>query len=185
MKICFNNKKVIETSRDIFPLLSFILFVLFTASLYVEDVKYTHAQSWDTPEFRKSVGAPDDSTNDEVNYLGLEDQGYGVGRRITNPRGNLQGLISISLTIFSLIATVIISLAVLYFLLGLLKYLKSSDSSDKAEAKGMIVNGIIILFAMVSVWSLVAVISSTLEIDLGGGSTLPRNEIPVNSLIKK
>lgn len=71
---------------------------------------------------------------------------------------------------------IIIGLAVVYFLWGLLKYVKSAAGEDKEEAKGVIVNGILILFVMVSIWGLVNLVAQTIGISSssnlhGGGSS--------------
>lgn len=69
------------------------------------------------------------------------------------------------LGLFNFVTYIIISLAVVFFLIGLVRYLaSSSDASSRADARGMIVNGIIILFVMVSLWGLVNIISQTFGI---------------------
>lgn len=69
-----------------------------------------------------------------------------------------------------------IGLGVLYFLWGASKYITASDSDSQIEARGMIVNGIIILFVMVSVWGLVNLIVVSLDI---GPTALPYQSINI------
>lgn len=74
-------------------------------------------------------------------------------------------LVGISLALLSLIAVTIVSLAVVFFIWGMIKYTISQSEDDKKNARAIIVNGLIILFVMVSVWSLVAIIGRTLDIN--------------------
>lgn len=60
------------------------------------------------------------------------------------------------------ITVLIIGLAVLYFLLGVLKYIQSvGDETKRKEGATMMTYGIIGIFVMVSLWGLVWVIKST------------------------
>jgi hypothetical protein len=84
--------------------------------------------------------------------------------------------------LFNWAVYIIIGLAVLWILIGLLKYLRSKSETDIQEAVHVIVNGIIILFVMISVWALVGLLLETFGIS---DDVLPsRQYIPVNSLIK-
>lgn len=64
---------------------------------------------------------------------------------------------------------IIIGLAVLVFLYGIAKYGISKDEKNRQEAVGIITYGIIALFVMVSIWGLVALISSTFKIQYPSG----------------
>lgn len=72
--------------------------------------------------------------------------------------------------IFSVINPLIVlvsSLALLYFLWGVSKYIIHGGNEEKrAEGYQMMIYGIIALFVMVSVWGLVGVLANTF---LGGG----------------
>ncbi len=62
----------------------------------------------------------------------------------------------------------IITLATVYFVYGLVKYLFAGGSGDKRqEAVGFMVRGIIALFIMVSVWALVGLFSVLLGSSVG------------------
>jgi hypothetical protein len=51
---------------------------------------------------------------------------------------------------------VIVSIAVLLFLWGLVKYIATADDAEsRAESRGLMVWGVIIIFVMVSLWGLV------------------------------
>jgi uncharacterized membrane protein YidH (DUF202 family) len=60
---------------------------------------------------------------------------------------------------------VIIGLAVLVFVFGILKYVVAKSPEDQKEARGVILWGIIILFVMVSIWGLVNLLGSTLQLN--------------------
>lgn len=51
---------------------------------------------------------------------------------------------------------IIIGIAVIWFLVNLVRYGLSNSATDKEEIKGVIINGVILLFVMVSVWGLVS-----------------------------
>lgn len=59
-----------------------------------------------------------------------------------------------------------ISLAVVFFLWGVFKYIKSGDSEDEREkAKDFIVYGIIGIFVAISVWGFVNILKSTFDLE--------------------
>ncbi len=59
----------------------------------------------------------------------------------------------------------IIGLGVIYFLWGLLGYIrKAGDEKEREAAKHQMIYGIIILFVMTAVWGLVNVLTDTLDL---------------------
>ena len=62
--------------------------------------------------------------------------------------------------IIGLIVPIVISLAVIFFLWGLVGFITKAGSS-KDDARDQMIWGIIILFVMVSIWGLVALIQNT------------------------
>jgi uncharacterized membrane-anchored protein len=76
----------------------------------------------------------------------------------------------------------IISLAVVYFLVGLFKYIVSKNEAERAKGKNHAVTGIIILFVMMSMWGIVYLFRETFQV----GNRVPSARfIDVNRLIKK
>lgn len=78
-------------------------------------------------------------------------------------------------TIISAVLNPLIALfigaAVVYFLWGVLKYVRQSgDEKAREEGRKMIVYGLIAIFVMVSVWGLVNVLSGTFQF---GNSSAP------------
>ncbi len=56
----------------------------------------------------------------------------------------------------------IIGIAVLLFLIGLLRYVTAgADEEAKEAARGMIIYGIIVIFVMVTVWGFVRILART------------------------
>lgn len=68
--------------------------------------------------------------------------------------------------ILSPLVYLLISVAVIIFLWGVVKYIKSSDSEEeRKKAKDFIVYGIIGIFVMVSTWGLVNILSGTFPME--------------------
>jgi len=68
--------------------------------------------------------------------------------------------------ILSPLVYLLISVAVIIFLWGVVKYIKSADSEEeRIKAKDFIMYGIIGIFVMVSVWGLVNILSGTFPMD--------------------
>ena len=84
------------------------------------------------------------------------------------PPTNFKGVITIVVDVLTAVLPVIVSLAVIYFLWGITQYIKA-DGGKKEEAKTIIVNGIIALFIMSSVWGFVWLLTRTF-IETGGAS---------------
>ena len=82
----------------------------------------------------------------------------------------IAGLLGIVNDIFNFVIPILITLALIYFLWGVGRYVMAQgDESGQTEARGMMIHGIIALFVIVSVWGLVALLNSTFEINAGGG----------------
>ena len=65
------------------------------------------------------------------------------------------------------------ALALVYFLWGVIKYIRASGDEDKQQAQKMVIYGIIGLFVMVAVWGLVQVLVSTFNLPEGSGLKVP------------
>lgn len=76
----------------------------------------------------------------------------------------------------ALILPLLISLAVIYFVWALVKYMLKAGE-EQAEARQQMIWGVIILFVMVSIWGLVGVLGDTFGVD--GKAAVPAlNLIP-------
>jgi hypothetical protein len=85
---------------------------------------------------------------------------------------NFQGVVSCFSGLINLVIPVIIGLAVLLFIMGLIKYITAGGNEDQVtEARSYIIFGIIALFVMVSVWGLVGILTNTF---FSGGVAIPQ-----------
>ena len=82
---------------------------------------------------------------------------------------------------------IIMTLALVYFFWGLVKYLQSiGDETKRKEGATMMTYGVIALFVMVSVWGLVNVLKNTFPLDPSmpqpstSGSTFTPNFTPTS-----
>ncbi|MFA5934627.1 MAG: pilin [Candidatus Paceibacterota bacterium] len=78
--------------------------------------------------------------------------------------------------LFNKALPLLISFAVIYFAWQVIQYTIAGDEGKKENAKMGILWGIVGLFVIVSVWGLVGFLGDTLDIEAGGGISLP--ELP-------
>jgi fumarate reductase subunit D len=75
------------------------------------------------------------------------------------------------LTFLKSLVSLLISGAVIFFFWGLMKFVQASEDSDaRAEAKGLMIYGVISIFVMVSIWGFIALLSSTFNLNNTTGS---------------
>jgi hypothetical protein len=69
-------------------------------------------------------------------------------------------------SVLNAILPLLIALAVIYFIWGVLKYLRAGDNPEmRQESRGFILNGVIAIFVMVSVWGLVNILVGTFSLN--------------------
>ena len=84
---------------------------------------------------------------------------------------SVQGLLGTINDIFGIVIPILITIALIYFLWGVAQYVMAQgDEEGQKTARGMMLNGIIALFVIISVWGLVAVLNSTFGITAGGSA---------------
>lgn len=94
-------------------------------------------------------------------------------------------ILNIVYIIRDLLIPITVSLAILVFMWGLLKYVISRDDESRKESRAIIVNGIIIIFVMVSVWGIVLLFIELFGIDLYSSNILYNKPIlPVNLIVR-
>ncbi|MEK7585031.1 MAG: hypothetical protein AAB455_00745 [Patescibacteria group bacterium] len=99
---------------------------------------------------------------------------------------DFKSLISTTTTkVLNPLVGIIMTLALIYFFWGVVKYLQSTgDDTKRKEGIGMMTYGVIALFVMVSLWGLVNVLKSTFPLDNSipqprtSGSTFTPNFTP-------
>lgn len=77
--------------------------------------------------------------------------------------------------LLSYIIPVLISLAVVYFIWGVIQFTVSTDEEAKKGARGKIINGLIGLFVIVAFWGIIKLITNTFGV---GPEQLNRTSIP-------
>jgi len=82
-------------------------------------------------------------------------------------------LANLSTTILAPLVTALLTLALLAFFWGMIKYIKS-QGTDKKEGKDIMIWGIIGLAVMVSVWGLVNLVVGTLGVNQNSTITVPQ-----------
>ena len=88
--------------------------------------------------------------------------------------GGLQYLFFIVVDILSQAVIILISLAVVFFLYGILKYIgRGDDEESQKKGKNIMIYGIIGLFVMISFWGIVNILINTFELD-----TTPYVDVP-------
>jgi uncharacterized membrane protein len=68
---------------------------------------------------------------------------------------------------------ILITLGVVYFIWGVIKYVTAKDPDAQKEARSVMISGIIGLFVIVSIWGLVNLISNTFGVGGGAGAPPP------------
>ncbi|MFA6355284.1 MAG: hypothetical protein WCW65_02575 [Candidatus Paceibacterota bacterium] len=71
----------------------------------------------------------------------------------------------------SYIVPVLITLAVAYFIWGVISFMTSSDEEAKKMGRTKIINGLIGLFVIVAFWGIIAMIQKTFSVDSSTGGT--------------
>ncbi len=92
--------------------------------------------------------------------------------------GGVGGLFDMATTLLNRAVPIIISLAVVYFIYQVFRYAVAGNEDDKALAKTHMIWGIVGIFVMVSIWGLVAILTTT----FGTASTTPpgvKNLLPL------
>lgn len=77
--------------------------------------------------------------------------------------------------ILNVIIPLLITLGVIYFIWGVIKYVTAKDEDAQKEGRNTIISGIIGLFVIVAVWGLVGILQNTFET---GGNTISNDDIP-------
>ncbi|MDQ5952856.1 MAG: hypothetical protein QG551_84 [Patescibacteria group bacterium] len=93
-------------------------------------------------------------------FLAFAQNTYAEGGSLFNILGIIAGLLNT-------IIPILITLAVVFFIYGVFKYAIAKEAEGQAEGRTIMINGIIALFVIVSVWGLVALLNGTFGINQG------------------
>ncbi len=72
--------------------------------------------------------------------------------------------------------TLLISVAVVYFVWGTFKYISADGPDDRSEGRQKMIHGIIGIFVIISLWGIISVLGNTF--DLGGSGVQPGPDVP-------
>lgn len=78
--------------------------------------------------------------------------------------------------VMNILIPMLITAALIYFIWGVIQYIIAKDADAKEKGKKVLVQGILGLFIIVSVWGLIGIIQSTFGI--GAGGQLRESQIP-------
>jgi len=70
------------------------------------------------------------------------------------------------------IVPALVTLAVIYFVFGVISFMRAADEEQKKKSKSKIVNGLIGLFVIVAFWGIIAVVKNTFNIGNATGQNI-------------
>jgi len=93
--------------------------------------------------------------------------------------GNVGGILAQLLSYVKMIVPVLITVAIGYFIWGVIQFISASDEEAKKLGRTRIINGLIGLFVIVAFWGIIAVVQSTFGIEsqgkIGTDAIIPGN----------
>lgn len=81
-------------------------------------------------------------------------------------------------SLLKIIIPILITLAVVYFIWGVIQYTLSTDEEAKKKAKSGIIQGLIGLFVIISFWGIIAVVSNTFQVGPGSLNSAQLPAVP-------
>jgi hypothetical protein len=84
--------------------------------------------------------------------------------------GTIDGIISQLIMWVGWIVPALITLAIGYFIWGVIQFISASDEEAKKMGRTKIVNGLIGLFVIMAFWGIIAVVKRTFGIESYGGA---------------
>ncbi len=82
--------------------------------------------------------------------------------------GTISGIILLVLTWIKWVVPVLMTVAVGYFIWGVIQFITASEEEAKKMGRTKIINGLIGLFVIVAFWGIIAVVQRTFGIQAGG-----------------
>lgn len=74
-------------------------------------------------------------------------------------------IINILLSYLTYIIPALITIAVIYFIWGVITFIMSSDEESKKNGRSKIINGLIGLFVIVAFWGIIAIVKNSFNIN--------------------
>ncbi len=94
----------------------------------------------------------------------------------SNTPNSVFGLLAWFKALINAALPIIISLAVVWFVYNVFRYMIASEEEDKGKAKEQMIWGIVSIAVMVSVWGLVGILTNTFG--TAGGNAIPVPALP-------
>ena len=85
--------------------------------------------------------------------------------------------------VLNAVMPILITIAVIYFVWGVIQYTVSQDEEKKKKAKGAIIQGLIGLFIIVAFWGILSVIENTFGVGPQRLNPLAIPCVPVNGVV--
>ena len=83
---------------------------------------------------------------------------------VTLAADQIKGILDQLISYLNYIVPALITIAVVYFIWGVISYMTSSDEEQKKLGRSKIINGLIGLFVIVAFWGIIAVVKNTFGI---------------------
>lgn len=84
--------------------------------------------------------------------------------------GTITDILATLIKWVAMIVPALITVAIGYFIWGVIAFISSSDEEAKKMGRTKIINGLIGLFVIMSFWGIIALIKNTFLIDTNGGA---------------
>lgn len=91
----------------------------------------------------------------------------------TPDESQVLGILAIVKKIVNAIIPIVISLAVIYFIWGVVQYVTAGDEEKRKTGRDHMIYGVIGLFVIVSIWGLVGLLGTATGVGQGGTVPLP------------
>lgn len=88
---------------------------------------------------------------------------------IASAAGTIGGIITLLITWVGWIVPALITVAIGFFIWGVVQFMSASDEEAKKLGRTRIINGLIGLFVIVAFWGIIAVVQNTFGIQSNGG----------------
>jgi len=87
--------------------------------------------------------------------------------------GTIDALLCKIGSLMNIIIPLLVTLGIIYFIWGVIKYVTAKDSDAQAEGRTVMISGIIALFVILSLWGLVRILQNTFGVT--GGNPASQN----------
>lgn len=96
---------------------------------------------------------------------------------------NIQSILSLFGNLLNAVIWILVTLAVVIFFWGLVKYIFNRDGGEKGGTEGatLMFWGIVAIFVMVSIWGIIRLLQNTFGVSSGQGALVP-STIPVQNV---